>query len=167
MRAYFWPSLLCVPLLALAGETAFCAESAQKARVPATEQRNWIYLAPGARPAYVGIQGGTATVSLNVSPDGSVIAFTGASGNDFTRILHKEPPAAIPIPDAHGVVAAALPENPPQGPGLQMLLPVGLDSRTEAVLATAHAEERKTAAPQFKPLKLGDYRRVLRKAGKV
>lgn len=52
----------------------------------------------GARPAYIGIHGGTVPVSLLTSKDGqSMVTFVGRTGNDFLSMLHKtsiRPPQA-------------------------------------------------------------------------
>ena len=158
----FRPILFCVCLALACGAATGAAAS--------PDNQNWIQVAPGARPAYVGIQGGTATVSLSLSPDGSIIAHTGTSGNDFTKILHKDPPAAATAPDIHSTepADAALSGNRMQAVNESDLLPVGLDSRPEAIaFAPVPRQEPKTAARPLKPLKLGSYRQVLRSQGSV
>jgi hypothetical protein len=47
----------------------------------------WVKVESGSRPAYVGIHGGTAPLSLMHSADGMLIAFTGQTGNDFMQVL--------------------------------------------------------------------------------
>ena len=50
----------------------------------------WVDMPAGARPAYIGIHGGTVPVSLLASSDGqSMVTFVGRTGNDFLSILHK------------------------------------------------------------------------------
>jgi len=153
-------SLLSFPLgfslFALLCGAAWGVEPVQTFTVPAEEQGGWVRVSPGARPAYVGIHGGTAPVSLRIAPDGSVIAVTGHSGNDFTQILHNRPPDGAALPDfsTGASVQAAL-------------LPVGLDLSATAPLAPEGRPEIKTAGRAFKPLKLGSYKRVLRKPGNV
>lgn len=50
----------------------------------------WVEMPAGARPAYIGIHGGTVPVSLLTAHDGqSMITLVGRTGNDFLRTLHK------------------------------------------------------------------------------
>lgn len=49
----------------------------------------WVSLEPGIRPAYVGIHGGTAPITLLRSPEGALFAYTGTTGNDFLQILRS------------------------------------------------------------------------------
>lgn len=49
----------------------------------------WVSLEPGTRPAYVGIHGGTAPITLLRSPEGALFAYTGTTGNDFLQILRS------------------------------------------------------------------------------
>lgn len=50
----------------------------------------WVDMPVGARPAYIGIHGGTVPVSLLTSKDGqSMVTFVGRTGNDFLSMLHK------------------------------------------------------------------------------
>lgn len=49
-------------------------------------------LPAGARPAYMGIHGGTMPVSLLVSDDGAcLLSFVGCTGNDFLEALRTNP----------------------------------------------------------------------------
>lgn len=57
----------------------------------ATFKDGWIIMEPGSRPAYVGIHGGTAPVSLH-SANGTLFAFTGQTGNDFIHVLQGSAP---------------------------------------------------------------------------
>ncbi|MGE9984331.1 hypothetical protein [Desulfovibrio sp. SGI.169] len=50
----------------------------------------WVTMPAGARPAYMGIHGGTVPVSLLVSDDGSsLLTFVGRTGNDFLEVLRR------------------------------------------------------------------------------
>lgn len=56
----------------------------------------WTYMPSGARPAYMGIHGGTMPVSLLASDDGaSLFSFVGLTGNDFMEVLKK---VHMPLP---------------------------------------------------------------------
>lgn len=56
----------------------------------------WVTMPAGAKPAYMGIHGGTMPVSLLVSGDGSsLLTFVGRTGNDFLEVLRK---ANTPLP---------------------------------------------------------------------
>ena len=57
----------------------------------ATFKDGWVIMEPGSRPAYVGIHGGTAPVSLH-SANGTLFAFTGLTGNDFIHVLQGNAP---------------------------------------------------------------------------
>lgn len=51
---------------------------------------DWVNMPAGAKPAYVGIHGGTMPISLLVSDDGSsLLSFAGRTGNDFLQTLRK------------------------------------------------------------------------------
>ena len=50
-----------------------------------TEQ--WVTLSASSRPAYVGIHGGTAPISLFRNENGELVAITGQTGNDFSHLL--------------------------------------------------------------------------------
>lgn len=74
---------LCLALPALCGTPLVGPPS------PASGE-GWVEMPAGARPAYIGIHGGTVPVSLLTARDGrSMITFVGRTGNDFLRILHK------------------------------------------------------------------------------
>lgn len=50
----------------------------------------WVYMPAGAKPAYVGIHGGTMPVSLFVSGDrAALMPFVGQTGNDFLEVMRK------------------------------------------------------------------------------
>ncbi|MDR3319437.1 MAG: hypothetical protein LBS77_00355 [Desulfovibrio sp.] len=51
---------------------------------------SWTIMPAGARPAYMGIHGGTMPVSLLVVADGSsLLGFVGRTGNDFLDVLRN------------------------------------------------------------------------------
>lgn len=71
-----------------------------------SNSEGWVAMPAGARPAYIGIHGGTVPVSLLTSSDGqSMVTFVGRTGNDFLRVLHKTDirRPALPGEDAHRV----------------------------------------------------------------
>lgn len=54
----------------------------------------WVEMPAGAKPAYLGIHGGTMPVSLLVAGDGAaLLTFVGRTGNDFLEVLRE---AALP-----------------------------------------------------------------------
>ncbi len=151
-------------------------------------QGNWVVLEPGARPAYVGIQGGTARVSLLRSPNGTLMTFTGNTGNDFIQVLRgknsseaAETPAgnvqALPSSSVPPSVNASTPAAPAASdkPLEEEPLfsgsphPFGLSNPEgvvtivpEKTLEQPPAEEKpKPAARKKKKLKLRSYMKVL------
>jgi hypothetical protein len=156
-------------------------------RLKAARQANatgegWVSLEPGSRPAYVGIQGGTAPVTLFRTPEGELFTYTGNTGSDFMRILRGNGSLAPTAPSkdngerlAVGPAPAGIGQgvNPPTGekadgpePALQ---PFGLTT-PEGVIVAAQEEEPTVEAPQpappkprrkHKPLKLGSYLKIL------
>lgn len=69
----------------------------------------WVDMPAGARPAYIGIHGGTVPVSLLTSKDGqSMITFVGRTGNDFLAMLHK---TSIRPPVEEGAVTQGNPAS--------------------------------------------------------
>jgi hypothetical protein len=144
----------------------------------------WVSLEPGSRPAYVGIQGGTAPVTLFRSPEGKLFTYTGNTGSDFMHILRGNGslapaapstdtgerlaagPAPADIGQAGETSAAARTDGPE--PTLQ---PFGLTT-PEGVIVAAQPEEPMAEAPQpepqrprrkHKPLRLGSYLKILEK----
>ncbi|MDR2055213.1 MAG: hypothetical protein LBQ10_05025, partial [Desulfovibrio sp.] len=54
------------------------------------DDQGWTIMPAGARPAYMGIHGGTMPVSLLVVADGSsLLGFVGRTGNDFLDVLRS------------------------------------------------------------------------------
>ena len=86
----------CLKLLVLSATILFSSAAAfaasaepsvaPKEKAKAEEQR--VSLAPSSRPAYVGIHGGTAPISLFRNENGKLVAITGQTGNDFSHILN-------------------------------------------------------------------------------
>lgn len=62
----------------------------------ASDSDGWVVMPAGARPAYMGIHGGTMPVSLLVYGDGSsLVTFVGRTGNDFLEVLRR---TDLPVP---------------------------------------------------------------------
>ena len=110
-------------------------------------RRGWVNLEPGAKPAYVGIQGGTAPITLLRSPKGSLLGYTGNTGNDFIHILQgKEPPSlSLPPSDSKESLEVSLPpppamedtpaeSNAPPPPSNSTMQPFGLSTPDHVVL---------------------------------
>ena len=55
----------------------------------ATVEQGWVQIEPGMRPAYVGIHGGTAPLSVVRASNGTLFAVTGQTGNDFMHVLKR------------------------------------------------------------------------------
>ena len=51
------------------------------------ENSTWIHLEATPQAAYVGIHGGTAPITLVRTKNGELVALTGETGSDFTRLL--------------------------------------------------------------------------------
>lgn len=128
-----------------------------------TRHSGWVSLESGARPVFVGIQGGTAPVSLLRSPEGGLFALTGKTGNDFTRILREDASsnATALTPD----VAAADVVNVDED-----FQPFGL-SNPEGVTAAMAPEPVRavdfTPLPVHSPLRLRSYKTVLDYTGSL
>jgi len=75
-------------------------------------RRGWVNIEPGSRPAYVGIQGGTAPITLLHSHKGSLLGYTGNTGNDFIQLLQGKEPPAVAQPPANSKEALELPLPP-------------------------------------------------------
>lgn len=135
----------------------------------------------GARPAYMGIHGGTMPVSLLVSGDGtSLVTFVGRTGNDFLAALHlmqvpsllnatiqqSFPVDGIPAPTGDmslmaGSSRVSLPVLHLTGIGMRdadgpalMLQPFGLSDKPlsiEGSVALPMQASPKQAHPFFKP----------------
>lgn len=67
----------------------------------------WDLMPAGAKPAYMGIHGGTMPVSLLVSNDGnSLLTFVGRTGNDFLDMLRR---TELPLPSLFNSTEGRLP----------------------------------------------------------
>jgi hypothetical protein len=123
----------------------------------------WIRLGEGTRPAYVGIHGGTAPISLLRSPGGVLFALTGTTGNDFSRILRRD--ATRNGTEFTADVAAAtfspLPDEDFQPFGLSN--PEGVSAVMDKGLEVETYSEDTAPAPA-PPLRLRSYLRLLRSA---
>lgn len=61
----------------------------RKSAVP--DENGWVVMPAGARPAFLGIHGGTMPVSLLVYDGGSsLVTFVGRTGNDFLEVLRRK-----------------------------------------------------------------------------
>ncbi|MDR0338673.1 MAG: hypothetical protein LBH65_00170 [Desulfovibrio sp.] len=140
---------------------------------PRHKAKAWVELGEGARPAYVGIQGGTAPLRLLRAADGAVFSMTGNTGNDFVHLLDKGVPTenatrvnpealtlveALPsvqsVAELESVAAAPAEEVLPES-----LQPFGLNNPHGVTAEVAQATEPET--PPFSPLRLGSYARLL------
>jgi|GEM_PF-2812649 hypothetical protein len=100
---FIMPFILCIITLfftvpALAGPADAPVVPEDKAKVSAPVSRkagdkaeekteHWVSLSASSRPAYVGIHGGTAPISLFRNENGELVAMTGQTGNDFSHLL--------------------------------------------------------------------------------
>ena len=136
--------------LAAARTIGIVGENVIKAR------RGWVNIEPGSRPAYVGIHGGTAPITLLHSHKGSLLGYTGNTGNDFIQLLQGKESPAVAQPPANSKEALELPLPPADitdfslyrtnspftsDPGLQ---PFGLSTPEHVV----KQEEEARTAPQ-------------------
>ena len=80
---------LCIGSLLFAASPAvsYAATENSSSQDAASDAQNWQSIDSGTRPAYAGIQGGTAPLTILRSSNGLLFAFTGQTGNDFTLVL--------------------------------------------------------------------------------
>lgn len=156
-------NFVALPVLAESDDsllTAHTGAEAAEARPADAGDDGWVSLESGSRPAYVGIQGGTAPISLLRASDGGIFALTGNTGNDFLKVLRNDaarngtalsaeatPPVAVPIEDDN-------------------LLPFGLSNPEGVSMAmgaapAASEDDASDFGPAVKPLRLHSYKRVL------
>lgn len=189
LRALFFLLLLNAPALSVAlaapaaqpASAAPPATGAEAATSRAAADDGWVVMPAGARPAYMGIHGGTMPVSLLVAGDGtSLFTFVGRTGNDFLEalratdvplpgLLNATAPSAgaalfagnatsslpvIPLDDAAFATLAAEPGT---------LRPFGL---SDAPLTIEGRAERPAAPTPAKTYRLFVLPRYLRPAGK-
>ncbi|MDR2160724.1 MAG: hypothetical protein LBO77_01055 [Desulfovibrio sp.] len=97
-----------------------CCAAGFQARAESGERRGWVTIESGGRPAYVGIHGGTAPISLLRASNGLLFAFTGQTGNDFLHVLRGNSTSgnaagAAPVSQAAPAAAGREPAVPPAG----------------------------------------------------
>ena len=115
------------------------------AETPATQDaasgaQNWQVIDSGTRPAYAGIQGGTAPLTILRSSNGLLFAFTGQTGNDFTLVLRgNSSNASSPRPKDHTQQPGAA-EQSADAP--EAALPSDRDEALSRVADEAHARQR-------------------------
>ena len=98
--------LFCAFLLAVVCRPALAAPlNAAGAEDASGDDQGWSVMPAGARPAYMGIHGGTMPVSLLVVADGSsLLGFVGRTGNDFLDALRGwRLPLLLGLPSSGGV----------------------------------------------------------------
>lgn len=153
--------------------TGFCRLALCAALLPARAEGaaaahdRWITIEPGYRPAYVGIHGGTAPISLLRASNGLLFAFTGQTGNDFLHILRGNATGAPnaspatsgrdgttgPAPGAASLPEAAAPaagEPSPDKEDLRKDAPPSAQSSPAPAPKTSAPAEEKTADPRDK-----------------
>ncbi|MDR1686324.1 MAG: hypothetical protein LBR82_07800 [Desulfovibrio sp.] len=121
----------------------------------------WVRMEQGSRPAYVGIHGGTAPLSLLRSPEGDIFALTGNTGNDFSRILRNDIARNATKLSAD---AAAATFSPLQDENLRpfgLSNPPGLIDQAGTPLALESYPAEPDPLPAIKPLRLRSYLRAL------
>jgi hypothetical protein len=117
----------------------------------------WVRMEQGSRPAYVGIHGGTAPLSLLRSPEGDIFALTGNTGNDFSRILRNDIARNATKLSAD---AAAATFSPLQDENLRpfgLSNPPGFGNGAGAPLALESYPAEPDPLPAIKPLRLRSY----------
>ena len=88
--------LVLILTLAGAGLAAAAPEQPAPPGLSGEAGDGWVVMPAGARPAYMGIHGGTMPVSLLVAGDGaSLFTFVGRTGNDFLEALRA---TDMPLP---------------------------------------------------------------------
>ncbi|MDR0827540.1 MAG: hypothetical protein LBN33_06660 [Desulfovibrio sp.] len=150
-------SLALSPALEL-GEVFF-GESAATGSAE-TRKNGWVRMEEGARPAYVGIHGGTAPLSLLRSSEGAIFALTGNTGNDFSRILRRDATrnGTELTPDVAVATFSPLPDEDLTPFGLSN--PEGVSASMSKTLATETYLPASDLSA-IKPLKLKSYIRLL------
>lgn len=112
----------------------------------ASDAQNWQVIDSGTRPAYAGIQGGTAPLTILRSSNGLMFAFTGQTGNDFTLVLRgNSANASSPRPKDDAQQPAAAEQN---ADAPEAALPPEREEALSRVADEAHARQRAVAAPE-------------------
>ncbi|MDR2669108.1 MAG: hypothetical protein LBC14_04030 [Desulfovibrio sp.] len=127
----------------------------------------WVRMEQGSRPAYVGIHGGTAPLSLLRTPDGDIFALTGNTGNDFSRILRNDIARNATKLSAD---AAAATFSPLQDENLRpfgLSNPPGFGDEAGTPLALENYPAEPDPLPAIKPLRLRSYLRALAYKGNL
>lgn len=90
-KILFFPLFLAVFIYCILSDLSYDPGAmAGESSAPQTVDDEWITMPAGARPAYMGIHGGTMPISLLVSRDGSaLVTFVGRTGNDFLDVLKR------------------------------------------------------------------------------
>lgn len=171
--------ILAVIIGCLLFSTTLRAEESKTPEISAPEK--WTVIPAGAKPAYVGIHGGTMPVSLLASGDGSsLFSFVGRTGNDFLNALkdvfqpmpslgnstysksYRLFPAVNPDLFA-GNSSASLPvlslssEIQTRSPAFNHLTPFGLSDRPLSIEGETAKPAAITKARQYRQIFLPDY----------
>ncbi|MDR2604332.1 MAG: hypothetical protein LBC55_03150 [Desulfovibrio sp.] len=145
-------------------------DAAEVGNGPATDKEaddGWVRMEQGSRPAYVGIHGGTAPLSLLRTPDGDIFALTGNTGNDFSRILRNDIARNATKLSAD---AAAATFSPLQDENLRpfgLSNPPGFGDEAGTPLALENYPAEPDPLPAIKPLRLRSYLRALAYKGNL
>lgn len=147
MRKHILSYALLGALILPSATTALAVEAPEKKPAATSRKKQpdphkpdkdgWVRAESGARPAFVGIQGGTARVSLMRAPNGVLVAFTGQTGNDFAQLLRGH--------DGNGSIKPSQDTDVPQ---LVAEAPKGQTVTEPATEIKEPASEKAQAAPK-------------------
>jgi hypothetical protein len=115
----------------------------------------------GSRPAYVGIQGGTARLSLLRSPEGDIFALTGNTGSDFSRILRRDIGRNATKFGSDDVATTFIPLRDENLRPFGLSNPPGFGNDADTPLALENYPAEADPLPAVKPLRLRSYLREL------
>lgn len=116
----------------------------------------WVVMPAGARPAYMGIHGGTMPVSLLVYGDGSsLVTFVGRTGNDFLEVLRR---TDLRMPSLlNATTALPFSGNLPPGGNGAVLMAGSAASSMPVIYLTGEGLARMALAPdQLQPFGLSE-----------
>lgn len=121
-----WLCMICILCLHLFFSGGFaCAAAPSDGAIG----DGWTGMPAGARPAYMGIHGGTMPMSLLVYGGGvSLVSFVGRTGNDFLEVLRR---TDTPVPSALNATARTaqiFDGAPPQGSDTVLMAGSGVAS---------------------------------------